>query len=221
MKSIGLLGGKKTLTQPTLNEVICFHGVTGALYFPSSLKKLTTFRYIQRSRDEIYLVRVNQFQWKKKLVFPLWPLFTSSDIIYILSRALNISSECIYTDKQMPVRPCLAVSLLPGWFGLLLLSEIKPRHSSGNGCLQELIWCLRFGSLCDSQSWRPTPNLPQEVFHLWMFPDALLCIHHRSHLCPMPYKQHWWTAHAAWSQEQGLTAVLCEKHGHSLSLWDK
>lgn len=78
MKSIGLLGGKKTLTQPTLNEVICFHGVTGALYFPSSLKKLTTFRYIQRSRDEIYLVRVNQFQWKKPLVFPLWALFTSS-----------------------------------------------------------------------------------------------------------------------------------------------
>lgn len=36
-------GGKKTLTQPTLNEVICFHGVTGALYSPSSLKKLTTF----------------------------------------------------------------------------------------------------------------------------------------------------------------------------------
>lgn len=78
MKSIGLLGGKKTLTQPTLNEVICFHGVTGALYFPSSLKKLTTFRYIQRSRDEIYLVRVNQFQRKKPLVFPLWPIFTSS-----------------------------------------------------------------------------------------------------------------------------------------------
>lgn len=65
MKSIGLLEGKKTLTHPTLNEVICFHGVTGALYFPSSLKKLTTFRYIQRSRDEIYLVRTNPFQWKK------------------------------------------------------------------------------------------------------------------------------------------------------------
>lgn len=64
MKSIGLLGGKKTSIQPTLNEVICFHGVTGALYFLSSLKKLTTFGYIQRSRDEIYLVWVNCFQWK-------------------------------------------------------------------------------------------------------------------------------------------------------------
>lgn len=74
MKSIGLLEGKKTLTQPTLNEVICFHGVTGALYFPSSLKKLTTFRYIQRSRDEIYLVRTNPFQWKKN---HFWPIFMS------------------------------------------------------------------------------------------------------------------------------------------------
>lgn len=71
MKSIGLLGGKKTLTRPTLNEVICFHGVTGALYFPSSLKKLTTVRYIQRSRDEIYLVRVNQLQWKKNTCLSL------------------------------------------------------------------------------------------------------------------------------------------------------
>lgn len=56
----------------------------------------------------------------------------------------------------MPVSLCFAASLLPGCFGLFLLSEIKPRHSSGNGSLQELIWCLRFGSLCDSQSYKHT-----------------------------------------------------------------
>lgn len=166
MKSIGLLGGKKTLTRPTLNEVICFHGVTGALYFPSSLKKLTSFRYIQRSRDEIYLVRVNKFQWKKPLEsFPCDPFLHLPRLsalypmlwIFCLSASALIN-RCLWGLAVLS-------ALLPGWFGLLLLPEIKPSHSSGNGSLQELIWYLRFGSLCDSQSYKPTSSIPQEVLH--------------------------------------------------------
>lgn len=63
----------------------------------------------------------------------------SSYITYILSHALSMSG-CIYIDQQMSVKPCL-VRLLPVWFRLLWPDryEIKPRHSSGNGSLQELI----------------------------------------------------------------------------------
>jgi len=65
----------------------------------------------------------------------------SSYFTYILSHTLSFLSGCIYIDKQMTVKSCLVIGLLSAWFGLLqpAHSEIKPRHNSGNGTLQELI----------------------------------------------------------------------------------